>query len=271
MTFTDKEQSVDDGQPFELYDFVRGTWHAYLTTRPTEFFVNTSRVYKPSAINRDRVRHGEDSLKDSITITLPRGHEIVEHFIHSPSERRTSITIRQLHYGLDFNEAIVIWKGRVVSGAPTGQKVELTCESIFTAMRKQGLRFRCELLCQHVLYSSMCRASQPSMRVDDTISSMPSATVLEMTTNTSGYEDGWFSGGIIQGPDGADRYITKHVGSTIYIDRGLDSLAPDVDVALYPGCDRTRNTCRDKFNNLNNFLGFPWIPTANPFQVDLRT
>jgi len=36
-------------------------------------------------------------------------------------------------------------------------------------------------------------------------------------------------------------------------------------VKIYPGCDRVRATCESKFDNLDNFGGFPWIPTKNPF------
>jgi uncharacterized phage protein (TIGR02218 family) len=28
----------------------------------------------------------------------------------------------------------------------------------------------------------------------------------------------------------------------------------------YWGCDHTQNTCKNKFNNLANFRGFPYIP-----------
>ena len=29
---------------------------------------------------------------------------------------------------------------------------------------------------------------------------------------------------------------------------------------VYPGCDKTRNTCLNKFNNLLRFRGFPYTP-----------
>jgi len=36
-------------------------------------------------------------------------------------------------------------------------------------------------------------------------------------------------------------------------------------VTLYPGCPRDRQTCNDRFNNLENYGGFDWIPSRNPF------
>lgn len=31
---------------------------------------------------------------------------------------------------------------------------------------------------------------------------------------------------------------------------------------VYVGCDHTQNTCTVKFNNLVNFRGFPYVPSA---------
>ncbi|WP_269915579.1 phage BR0599 family protein [Acinetobacter sp. HY1485] len=36
-------------------------------------------------------------------------------------------------------------------------------------------------------------------------------------------------------------------------------------VSIYPGCDKLNTTCTDKFNNILNFGGFPFMPSSNPF------
>ncbi len=33
---------------------------------------------------------------------------------------------------------------------------------------------------------------------------------------------------------------------------------------IYPGCNKLNTTCKDKFDNLNNFGGFPFMPQKNP-------
>ena len=35
-------------------------------------------------------------------------------------------------------------------------------------------------------------------------------------------------------------------------------------VVAIPGCDGRAETCRDTFNNIVNYLGFPFIPAENP-------
>jgi len=270
MTFNDKEYSTDDAAPYEIYEFVRGTWVMRLTTKDTELYISDNEIYQPAPISRDKIRQGEEIRKDTITLTIPRGHALASEFISIAPESTTTVTIRRLHRGLDIGEAIVVWKGRITGAQPRDEKVELSCESVYTSMRLHGLRLRAELICQHSLYDQYCKADQPAKRVDDTIATMTSPTILEMNSISGTYTDGWFSGGILDYNQDS-RFIVSHSGSTLRISRPLPGLAVGSSVALYPGCSRTISACRDKFNNLNNFLGFPWMPQENPFQVSIKT
>lgn len=267
MAYDDKEYSVDSGEPYELYDFIRGSWAMYLTSRATELYINDNQIYKPASIKRSKIRQGEELKKDVIQITVPRGHELAAEFLLYPPEDTVSITIRRLHRSLVFDEAVVMWKGRVVGAEPKGEKVEISCESIYTSMRRKGPRLKAELICQHVLYGPGCKADKAAKEFNDSIASVD-GTTIEMDNATS-YSDGWFSGGILE-YDNDSRFIVSHSGDTLKISRPLVSLSAGDTVALYPGCDRTIATCRDKFNNLDNNLSFPYIPGKNPFQVSIK-
>jgi hypothetical protein len=35
-------------------------------------------------------------------------------------------------------------------------------------------------------------------------------------------------------------------------------------VSIYPYCDKNPSTCLNTFNNLTNFVGFPYLPTVDP-------
>jgi hypothetical protein len=77
---------------------------------------------------------------------------------------------------------------------------------------------------------------------------------------------------MLETEDGFFRYITSHAGNQITLIRPLRSLSDlvnssvgEAQVTLYPGCAHTRTACKDKFNNLANFGGFPLIPSKNPF------
>jgi hypothetical protein len=76
--------------------------------------------------------------------------------------------------------------------------------------------------------------------------------------------DGFYNGGmLIQGT--TYKYISAHVGSLITLGRLFNPLVIGSSAQLVAGCDRTMDDCLDKFDNLDNFGGFPFIPTINPF------
>jgi len=64
---------------------------------------------------------------------------------------------------------------------------------------------------------------------------------------------------------GVRRSIVAHSGANLTLTRPVPEFAVGSQIRLYPGCDHTKGTCNTKFNNLDNFGGFPWIPIRNPF------
>lgn len=41
-------------------------------------------------------------------------------------------------------------------------------------------------------------------------------------------------------------------------------------VTIYPGCNKAASTCVSKYSNLENFVGFPYLPDFNPYKWGLR-
>lgn len=67
--------------------------------------------------------------------------------------------------------------------------------------------------------------------------------------------------------DGA-RMIVGHTGINITLVSPMPSLVPGQAVRLYAGCDHSTTVCKNRFDNLANYGGFPWIPGKNPFTGD---
>ena len=38
------------------------------------------------------------------------------------------------------------------------------------------------------------------------------------------------------------------------------------DVDVFAGCDHTVDTCDQKFDNVINYGGWPYVPSKNPFE-----
>ena len=263
MTYTAYEESRDTGTPIELYEFIQGTkrWNF---VSGVNSITRQGQTFNPSSIQRDGVKLTSDVFKGAITISMPRGDSFASQFIAIPPEETTSVTIYRGHYGDADSEFVVYWKGRIVGVKTSGNQIDLECESVFTSIKRPGLRACYEYGCRHALYLKGCNVNRELYRLSGSVLSISNGLVVTVQGAASQADD-YFTGGILVAPDGASRFLTAHTGDTVTLTSPIVSLAGEQTVSLYPGCNHLKETCLNKFSNLNNFGGFPWIPSTNPY------
>jgi uncharacterized phage protein (TIGR02218 family) len=81
----------------------------------------------------------------------------------------------------------------------------------------------------------------------------------------SAQPDTYFDNGQIVFTSGVNSGLVKAVrqfiGGIFYFNSPLPFMPSAGDTfTAYPGCDKTQGTCTNKFNNLANFEGFPYVP-----------
>lgn len=250
----------------ELYKFTLGatTW---TYTSGDETINYLAEDYTPVAMGRGKAESKNELSKANLEVRLDLSDPLAQQLITQFTEKLMSLTL----YVQD-QEAVttaIAWKGRLSSIKPTGDQVNMTFESVFTSLRRPGLRARYQKNCRHVLYGTECAVLLASFETVGNATDVNGQLIT--VTEASGQADGYWIGGMLQAPDGIYGFIIDHVGTLITLQRPLDSLqaefdlsGPPVAVNLYPGCDRLRQTCDTKFSNLDNFGGFPWIPSRNP-------
>ncbi|NYZ69102.1 phage BR0599 family protein [Endozoicomonas sp. SM1973] len=260
MSYDLIETSSDDGQPLELYEFGQGVQRWYFTSSEHEI-IYQSKTYVPAPIKRSSVNVTDDIFKAALKLTFPRDNELARQFLGFSPELPTTVTIFRGHWEDD--DYIVYWKGRVSGAKGSGSTITLECESVFTSIQRPGLRAKYQRMCRHVLYDHKCRVNQKQFEVKAVVQNI-NGTHLTLT-ETSRYQAGWFTGGMIKTEDDAVRFVSSHNGSDLIITRPFHDVKPNTTVKLYPGCNHLSDTCLNKFNNLDNYGGFPHIPTRNPF------
>lgn len=124
--------------------------------------------------------------------------------------------------------------------------------------------------CSAVLADRDCRAdlSLPGYRAEcmvATIRDQRLVTIAEL----EGFEDRWFERGRLVGLSGAATGLSGMIKNDRITAEGRqvelwEAFRADLQsgdrVLLEAGCDRSPDSCRYKFNNFNNFRGFPHIP-----------
>lgn len=275
MAYNDQETSIHDGAPFFLYEFnTAGQVYRY-TDYPSAITWN-SVEWAPFPIKHTEVKQSNELSKNSLTVTIPIKGEFADIFVGWSPDHIVTFTLRRGHFGS--SDVLVYWKGRVSSHNLKKETIELKCESIFTSMRRAGIRARFQRNCRHAVYSKGCGLDKTDFAVPGALTAIAGLTLTIPEAATK--PDGWFQGGIVEFSDGSFRMALSHVGDQVRISRAsrhaIEAFSDagyglsygqyygGVSVILYPGCDRTLATCKNKFNNLNNQGGFKWIPSKNP-------
>lgn len=263
MSYADYETSLDSGTPVELYEFVQGIekWHF---VSGANSLVKDGQTYTPLPVSRDRIKQTSDIFKDSLRLTFPRGNSFAGQFLGFAPEDVTAVTVLRGHAGDPSAQFIVYWKGRVVGAKASGNQVDVECESVFTSIKRPGLRARFEYGCRHALYLKGCNVNRETYRVDGSIAAIDRGVVAQVAL-ASLKPDGYYTGGMLMTQSGVPRFIVEHLGANLTLARPIHGMLPGENVAIFPGCDHLKGTCHTKFNNLPNFGGFPYIPSRNPF------
>jgi uncharacterized phage protein (TIGR02218 family) len=262
VTYEAFDQSVQDGDPVHLFLFVyEGT--EYRFTDIANDYTALGETWVSSGLRSGQISQSNDFIKDTVSIAFPRDDTFAELFLSDVQDSQTSVTIHRGYAGDPDQEFIAWWKGRVATSKAGGSTITIDCEPIFTSLRRPGLRRRYQRSCPYALYGRGCNADPESFAVEDDITAEDGLT---FTIPAAALQtDGFYTGGMLRAPDTVLRFIVNHVGDLITISKPHVGLVVSATIKIYPGCDRSTVTCLNTFDNLDNFGGFPFIPTKNPF------
>jgi uncharacterized phage protein (TIGR02218 family) len=261
--YSELELSIFGGRPIELYKFVHGS-DILAYSAVSKDVVYGADTYVRLPIGKTSISQTAEIAKADVTISCPVGCEVSQLFLIGSPENIVSLTIFRQHDGAD--GTVVLWKGRVVAAKWNGGKCELTCESIYSMLTRNGLRARYTRQCRHVLYGQGCKLDKAAFAIPAAVSAIDGSLTVITVPDAAGYPERHFIAGMIGTLAGAYRFVVNHSGSTLVLATPLPSVAALDVINLYPGCDHSLVTCRDKFNNLANNGSFAWIPTENPFE-----
>lgn len=249
----------------ELFRFVESATITTQTSADSDIEYNAE-VYEAQPIRRTQAESKNELSRASIDISMDLSNPLAQRHLGSPVDNVVTLTILQI---TDMG-TYTFWKGRLSTVKATNKGVTLTFESIFTSLRRPGLRGRYQKSCRHALYGRGCKVDPELFAVIGYIGAI-AGTVITVP-GLDAYPSGRFRGGMIQAPDGVVRFITNHVGNTLTLSRPFQTLIDlfaingpgTVEVNVFPGCAHNMSDCSAVFDNLLNYGGFPWIPDINP-------
>jgi uncharacterized phage protein (TIGR02218 family) len=270
LTYNSFETSVSSGSPAELYRFTYSDKaYRYCTLDGgvgpfTYKIAGGDEVFTPSPLRRSSMDVSEEMARNTLEITMPDSATIPRLFMAAPPEGVVGVTVYRFHVTDTDRGYVTIFKGRVLSVSFQDNEASLSCEPIFTSLRRPGLRRYYTPHCGHSLYGPGCRLLRDDWEIDGTVIGQ-NGNVLTIQ-GAEAFADGWFVGGVFRCGD-VRRMVMASSGGQVTVSSTTPAINGKACVLL-PGCNHLRSDCHTKFNNVLNFGGFDWMPLKNPYKGD---
>ena len=302
-TYDFNERGDYSAQDVRLYRFTIGTVKPGYLTKPDDpqsgqkqwAYTGNDRdvtwngtTYTALGISDDGLKQKGDATSDDFVITVPSSIPLVQMFRGTPPSLPVKAELRMLQMGgVGGADAPLAWFGYVSSVKYKDEIASsVLCNTQAATLNRKGLRLAWERQCPHALYDNQCRVNKVEWGIQATITELSNnwfAMILPFAAQTA---DGGFAGISAGGHDVTlDRFLNGFVEWTTnlgYTERrailtpyqggfvllGLtDGLAIGTNIRMYPGCARTPFDCK-KFDNIENYGGFAFLPGKSPFDGD---
>lgn len=266
MAFEMYEVSNELGRPIQLYEFQLNSTVWRYCTGPSDRIVD-GHLYTSCPIADDGIKQKGNASSDSMVVTVPADIGAAQVFVGTPPSSPVYLRIRRMHEG--DNQAFLAYAGEIIqANFPSPGQVKLTTLPLSASMNRQGLRLGWQRTCPYALYDpTTCRVKKEDFATPAVIVAVQGDVV--QATEFALLPAGYLNGGFLEWDHpvrGKEmRGVVEHIGDAVRMFGLADGLYYGLQVVAYPGCDMRVSTCRDRFNNLNNYGGFPSMPGKSPF------
>jgi uncharacterized phage protein (TIGR02218 family) len=159
---------------------------------------------------------------------------------------------------------IILFTGRVSEAQFSRTEANVKIKSDLELLNVQMPRNLYQPSCLHTLFDSGCGILKSSNAHANTVASGSTKSLLicGSAIPASFYDQGTvtFTSGL---NNGVTRTIKSNSAGAINLSYPLQAAPSAGDTFnAYPGCDKTQSTCTNKYGNVANFRGFPYIPIA---------
>lgn len=273
MSFQTQELSTEDGSPVELYTFQLGG-DFFRFTNQSESFSLSGFTWQPLQITSSEPKISKERSGTQLKITLPADTFIATKYQSIVPDERVRLTIERVHRTDVALERVVYWKGRIISTQFNGPVAAMVGEPVQSLFGRELPRRTYQSLCNHVLFDVNCKVLKGSFSDSVEVTSISTdgtTLVLDSLSTARPSDTTFFTGGFVERSNGEKRMILEYTFATdtVRLLLPFSDLVVGEQVTAFAGCSHSVTVCRDKFNNVINFGGYPWVPRENPFQTGL--
>lgn len=271
MSFDSLEKGIYSGQPIELYKFTMGLKeYLYTSSDLINGFEYDSKTFLPEVISRSEISQNREDFTGSIQINLTTNNDLVSNFIAGLPETPVGLVIYRLHRSLE-SDVMIIFIGVVANINFQGYEAIVKCTPQSEKFRRTIPQVNYQSQCNWALYSPACGVNKADFATSSTITGISGKTISITAPTVSPGSNKWINGVITINSTGESKFILSNnaPGNQITISQEFSNAKITDAVTIYLGCQRNESDCKNKFNNISNFMGFSRVPLNNPFRVGL--
>lgn len=256
------QEETRQRKPTELYHIWREGGQHWRYTSFSSPLTYGGEEFTPAVVARGSVRYNTEFEVSTLDITFGYLQDpVLEYIAQNPVEL---LWIEVLRFFEDVapEEVSVIFVGQIKNVSFQGNVGQVRCVGFEHYLAQRIPKYRFQLGCNNDLFDSYCGIAKASWKTTTSVTTDADAVVL--TSSAFGaFDNGYFTRGYVHWGD-FYRMIVDHTGDVITLRFRMPGFASGQTIDAYTGCDRQLITCKDKFSNILNFFGHPWIPFDNP-------
>jgi len=259
------KETAEERKPVELYRIWLGddTSNAWYYTSADYVIAYNGNNYIPAPISRGAIEWDVELQIPKLTITVWGLQEAVTQFIASNPIELVWVEVLRAFRDQSPVECAVIFIGQIRNVTFQGPEAQCECVGMEYFLEKPIPTIRYQANCNWRVFDERCGLVSGEYLQTVTVTNITSGESYTLTTDMDTKEDdyyayGWMEWGIVK------RMIASSSGQEITLNYPITTLGTGEAINIYPGCDGAIETCRDKYDNVLNFGGHPYIPEDNP-------
>ncbi len=250
----------------ELYTFSAAGMSTFQYTDTNQDVLYDGLTYTPYPIKRSKISYSTDLKVDEAEVTMAKNWGVnmaIRKDILSGSE----VQIHRVNLASPNDDNVLLFDGEVSDTKIDEAVITLRCTTLDflnTELPKREL----QVACNWQLYGPHCGLSLSDWTVTafgESSASTPDKIISPaFLVGATQHFRGGFVVGLCGHNAGLTKHVTNHLGAQISVLPPFPFDWEAIDsVTVAPGCDHNLADCKNKFNNLDNYGGFPYIPNQD--------
>jgi len=263
MNYAAKEAAVQQIDSFELFTFVTDNNTYRYTSYATDVVIGAD-TWQAAPIQRGELVTDMVQGMISCIVQAPVTAQFIQYIVAMPY-LSTTVTIRK-YFSDDTVNGMLLFTGKINSITIGKNIASVECASSMNELNRKIPKVFIQSFCNNALYGTVCGVDGNTWKrqiAAITVDPNDKTRLSDITLQTNYPPDHFTLGYVLFNNE--QRYISKHIGDTLILHFPFLTLVTGNSIWVYPGCSKNPETCKNKFNNLNNFVGMPYISKApNP-------